>query len=457
VAAPKAAVKAAVKAVAERPATPPARKLSTAGSSSKAAAAAAAAAGVKPKKGKKKKKVVEEEVVEVVVEEPQPSSDEEDVWDDVDTTKLPLQMLILPTTADTCDAQAACDALSRQGEMVRFRLPSRNQQEEMAPAHLQQAGTSLPWAPTDTVFHQMITRRMRKQGLVAKVWVVTARPTFANMDGGPPLNSDAPPHVTPLTEEDGHASYAAMLGRFPFGAAERCLAAAAPLRDMANSAEQRERTQGAHGLWELASFAPNCTALLSEAATLDALQRILMPPSLADATSLRADTLPAVDAAAGAVWVLAASSDTAREALLTHDAMLEALLLLLQRMVSTRLTEEDKEWRGRSARVQLATGALCSLLTNVTGVHRLLNHRLEQLAPKKNALSAAQRKKLNLPGPGLADVDALTPWRVLLACSEQRSDPSLPLTCPPAEELALRALRFALLSPLAPHAQTVRF
>jgi len=71
-------------------------------------------------------------------------------------------------------------------------------------------------------------------------------------------------------------------------------------------------------------------------------------------------------------------------------------------------------------------------------------------------LSAAQRKKLGLGGPGLADIDKLTPWRVLLACCEQRSDPSLPFTAPPAEELALRALRFALLSPLAPKVRSTR-
>jgi hypothetical protein len=236
------------------------------------------------------------------------------------------------------------------------------------------------------------------------------------------------------------------------------------------------------------AHAPNCKALLSQPETLVALQAIVMPANLADTSTLRADTLPGVDAAAGALWNMAVASESTREALLAHDSLFEALIFLLQRMVAARLGPDDRDWRLRSTRLQLATGALCSLLTTISGVQRMFKHKLEDLAPKKppvrpkrvsrhsqvrlwglgllrracrgfgclsigglvRQLSVAQRKKLGLGGPGLADVDKLTPWRVLLACCEQRSDPSVPLTAPPAEELALRALRFALLSPLAP-------
>jgi len=335
----------------------------------------------------------------------------------------------------------------------------------MAPSHLSEAGTSLPWAPTGAVFHQMLRRRMRKKGLVQRVWAVTTPPVFAPLDGGggPPVNSDVPPRVTELTDDDEGQSHTQLLGEFPFGAAERCLAAAAPLRVLAGGPDQRDRTQGAHGLWELAcappsarppircdhrcppqptllpvslffpksqlsdrahnqhlriatvdiryrplgkrcipicvmpcvmndyaggwddntAHAPNCKALLSQPETLVALQAIVMPASLTDATTLRADTLPTVDAAAGALWNMAAASEPTREALLAHDSLFEALVFLLQRMASARLGPDDRDWRLRSTRVQLATGALCSLLTNISGVQRMFKHKLEDLAPKK--------------------------------------------------------------------------
>jgi hypothetical protein len=98
----------------------------------------AAAAGDKAKKKKgKKKKAVEVVVEEVVEEAPPPSSDEEDVYTDVDVTKQPLVMFILPTTSDTCDAHTAADAVAKLGETIRFEIPSRDSQEEVRTCGLQ--------------------------------------------------------------------------------------------------------------------------------------------------------------------------------------------------------------------------------------------------------------------------------------------------------------------------------
>jgi hypothetical protein len=67
----------------------------------------------------------------VVEEAPPPSSDEEDVYDDVDVTKQPLVMFILPTASDACDARTAAAAVAQLGETIRFEIPSRNSQEEV--------------------------------------------------------------------------------------------------------------------------------------------------------------------------------------------------------------------------------------------------------------------------------------------------------------------------------------